>query len=682
MFISPRICLMSDAIPFLSTEKLLDVLAESADATAVHVGEQAVIQYANNAMLRTWGKDKKVIGKSLEDALPELKGQPFIALFARVWNEGLTISGKDTPAELEVDGKLQTFYFNYEYRAIKNDDGSTACILHMAQDVTELVLSRGREQDLTEELRASNEELLAANEEIRAANEEINAASEEIRAANEELNATNEELLMSQQQLLELYKDVAESNAFFRSMVKQAPVGICIIRAGDLLIQDVNESYLELVGKRREEFEGKTIWNAVPEAAAVYAPIMNNVINTGIAFSAREHELTLIRKGVAESVFVDFVYEPMLIDDKVQAVMVLAIEVTDKVKARRGIEDVEERVRLAVEAAEIGTFDLDLTKNTMVTSERFDAIFGFEEHMPWAAYRNAIHPDDRDNRDGAHEIAIITGKLFYEVRVVYPDESIHWVRVQGSVYYDNHKEPIRILGTLLDITQVKRLEQQKDDFISIASHELKTPITSLKASLQLLEKLKDSPGSPIIPKLIDQSLKSMGKVSALVDDLLNVSRTRDSQLQLNKSTFNIAELMDNCCNHVRVAGKYTLTIAGDRDTMVYADEHAIDQVIVNFVNNAVKYAPDSLEIFMDIEKLDDSVKISVRDTGPGVPAEKIPFLFDRYYQAQPAGFNNSGLGLGLYISSEIIRKHGGDIGVESVIGVGSTFWFTLPLKGQ
>jgi signal transduction histidine kinase len=140
--------------------------------------------------------------------------------------------------------------------------------------------------------------------------------------------------------------------------------------------------------------------------------------------------------------------------------------------------------------------------------------------------------------------------------------------------------------------------------------------------------------------------------------------------------------MDNCCNHVRVAGKYTLTIAGDRDMMVYADEHAIDQVIVNFVNNAVKYAPDSLEIFMDIEKLADSVKISVRDTGPGVPSEKIPFLFDRYYQAQPAGFNNSGLGLGLYISSEIIRKHGGDIGVESVIGVGSTFWFTLPLKDE
>jgi PAS domain S-box-containing protein len=666
---------MSDNIPFLSTEKLLDVLAQSADATAVHIGEQAVIQYANNAMIRTWGKDKSVIGKTLEDALPELKGQPFIALFARVWNEGLTISGNDAPAQLEVDGKLQTFYFNYEYRAIKHDDGTTACILHMAKDVTELVLSREREQDLTEELRASNEELLAANE-------EINAANEEIQSANEELNAANEELLQSQQQLLELYKDVTESDAYFRSIVRQAPIGMCIIRADDLLIQNVNEAYLELVGKQREEFEGKTIWQVVPEAAETYAPIMERVINTGVAFSAREHELTLIRNGVPERVFIDFVYEPMHVDENVQAIMVLGIEVTEKVRARRGIEDVEERIRLAVEAAEIGTFDLDLVNDFMVTSDRFDAIFGFNKHMPWEAYRDAIHPEDRANRDGAHEIAIATGKLFYEVRVIYPDESIHWIRVQGSVYYDNDKEPVRILGTLLDITQVKRLEQQKDDFISIASHELKTPITSLKASLQLLEKLKDNPTSPIIPRLIDQSLKSMGKVSTLVDDLLNVSRSRDSQLQLNKSKFNIAELLDNCCNHVRVAGKYTLNISGDRSLTVYADEHAIDQVVVNFVNNSVKYAPDSLEIFMTIEKMDDSVKIAVRDTGPGVPPEKIPFLFDRYYQAQPAGFNNSGLGLGLYISSEIIRKHGGEIGVDSIVGVGSTFWFTLPLINE
>ena len=679
---------------FLSDKQLLEVLAFSTDATAIHITEDAVIQYANDAMLAIWGKGRDVFGKTLENALPELKGQQFIDLFKQVWNEGLTIKGIETPADLIVDGELKTFYFNFEYRAIKNANNETYCILHMAKDVTDVILGRKREQDLIEELRTVNEELLSANEEIRAANEEIraaneemtaanaeiSAANEEIRAANEEITASNEELSESRKQLMELYQDLAESDAYFRNMVKQAPVGICIIRAEDLFIQDVNTAYLELVGKPRHEIEGRTIWEAVPEAAETYAPIMNDVIITGEAFIAKEHELELIRNGIPENVFIDFVYEPMLNDNEVQAIMVLAIEVSDKVIARRSIEDVEERIRLAIEAAEIGTFDLNLVNGEMLTSERFDAIFGFDKHVDWTMYVNAVHPEDRAGREAAHKSALISGKLFYEARVIYADQSIHWIRVHGNVYYDKAGKPQRILGTLLDITQFKRLEQQKDDFISIASHELKTPITSLKASLQLLEKLKDNPTAAVVPKLIDQSLKSMRKISTLVEDLLNVSRTQQSHLTLNKTEFVMANLLNNCCSHVRVTGKYEFKLQGDLNLKVNADEHAIDQVVVNLVNNIVKYAPDSLVIAIKVEKTGDSVKISIKDTGPGIDPEKIPFLFDRYYQAQSAGFNNSGLGLGLYISAEIIRKHDGQIGVDSALGHGSTFWFTLPLN--
>jgi len=650
---------MSNTVQPLNNQELLNVLSFSEDATAIHITEDAIIQYANNAMLAFWDKGSGVIGKSLVDALPELRDQPFIGMFKKVWNEGITIKGTDTPAQLVVDGTLQTFYFDYEYRAIKNAEGQTYCILHMAKDVTQRVLAKNREQDLTEELRAANEEL---------------------QAANEEMNASNEELSESRQELLELYEDLKEGDTRFRNMVRQAPVGMCIIRAHDLYVQDVNDNYLELVGKQRSELENRTIWDAVPEAADTYAPIMNGVITSGVAFSAREHELILVRDGVPETVFVDFVYEPVKSDGVVTAIMVLAIEVSDKVIARRSIEDVEERIRLAVEAAEIGTFDLDLEKNIMLTSERFDTIFGFNRHATWKKYKEAVHPDDWKNRETAHEAALINGKLFYEARIVHPDRSIHWIRVQGKVYYDKEHTPLRILGTLLDITQVKRLEQQKDDFISIASHELKTPITSLKASLQLLEKIKGDRSSQLIPKLIDQSIKSVKKISTLVDDLLNVSRTRETQLKLNKSIFNVSELMEDCCNHVRVAGKYELVFQGDKQLTLFADEHAIDQVIVNFVNNAVKYAPDSPKIYLITEKVGNKIRMAVKDNGPGISPDKIPYLFDRYYQAQPGGFNNSGLGLGLYICAEIIRKHGGEIGVDTELGKGSTFWFTLPAR--
>lgn len=113
---------------------------------------------------------------------------------------------------------------------------------------------------------------------------------------------------------------------------------------------------------------------------------------------------------------------------------------------------------------------------------------------------------------------------------------------------------------------------------------------------------------------------------------------------------------------------------------MYADRHKIDQILVNLINNAVKYAPDSEEIIISLERLENSTKISVIDRGQGIPPKDVAHLFDRYYQVEKGEKENSGLGLGLYISSEIIKKHGDEIGVKSIIGKGSTFWFTLPDK--
>jgi PAS domain S-box-containing protein len=645
----------------ISSYRLLQALGQSDKALAIHVTDKFNIQFATQAMLDIWAKGNEVVGLPLEEALPELKGQPFIDLFGKVWHECITISGTDTLAKLEVDGVLQDFYFDFEYRAIPDATGKTYCILHTATDVTERVLSKIAQQNMAEELSAINEELYSSNE---------------------ELTASNEELQQSQQALQKTYEELMESDARFRNMVRQAPVGICIIGADDLQIQDVNDSYLALVGKNREDLEGLTIWQSVPEAADVYAPIMTRVIQSGEAFTAREHELILIRQGKPESVNVDFVYEPITnIDGVVNAVMVLAFDVTDKVRARRSIEEIEERIRLAVEAAEIGTFDVDLVNNTTTTSDRFNEIFGFDRQASQAEYVEVIHPDDQEIRANAYRLTTQNKdhKLFYEARVIHLDQSIHWIRAQGKIFYDENLQPTRILGTLLDITQVKRLERQKDDFISIASHELKTPITSLKASLQLLERMKENPAPGVFPKLIDQSTRSMQKISALVDKLLSVGRANDPQMKLNKTTFSIADLLTNCCNHVRASNKYNLNIMGDESVQVYADEHAIDQVLVNLVNNAVKYAPDSINIDMIIEKVGDMAKVSIKDYGPGIPEAKQPHLFDRYYQADATGFQNSGLGLGLFISAEIIKRHQGSMGVDSEIGQGSTFWFTLPL---
>jgi signal transduction histidine kinase len=276
-------------------------------------------------------------------------------------------------------------------------------------------------------------------------------------------------------------------------------------------------------------------------------------------------------------------------------------------------------------------------------------------------------------------LAASTGKIFYEARLIHDDATLHWIRVQGNVYYDPKGTPVRLLGTLLDITEFKRLQQQKDDFISIASHELKTPLTSLKASLQLLERMKTNATSAVIPKLIDQSMRSMGKISELVDDLLNVSRMNEGQLQLNKKVFSLHDVLDACSQDLDSQEVQNLVFDGRKDLRVYADENRIEQVIVNFLTNAVKYAPQTDTICLNIKQVGNQAMLSVTDFGPGINQDKLPYLFDRYYRADVHGSQVSGLGLGLYISAEIISRHGGEIGVESEIGKGTTFWFTLPL---
>jgi two-component system CheB/CheR fusion protein len=238
------------------------------------------------------------------------------------------------------------------------------------------------------------------------------------------------------------------------------------------------------------------------------------------------------------------------------------------------------------------------------------------------------------------------------------------------------------VGTATDIHELRLLQQQKDDFISIASHELKTPITALKASLQLLNRMKHDPSPTILPILIEQSNKSLDKVSVLIQDLLYANKVNEGQLHLNQKPFILYKLIDDCCHYIRIEDLFTIITEGDRELEVYADADRVNQVVINFINNAIKYAPESKDIHVCIERMNDMAKVSVIDKGPGIPPEKMQYLFDRYYRVDTSGSQYSGLGLGLYISSEIIKRHNGQIGVNSEIGKGSTFWFTLPLLQQ
>ena len=258
------------------------------------------------------------------------------------------------------------------------------------------------------------------------------------------------------------------------------------------------------------------------------------------------------------------------------------------------------------------------------------------------------------------------------------DGTVIWVHVTSILF----EEGDQTLGftVIEDITEQHKLRLQREEFVSIASHELKTPITSLKAVIQLLNRMikKEPVIAEKIANLASHAELYTTKLIHLVEDLSDSTKIEQGQLSLNKNNFLLSKVLDECCNHIPVDGKHYITNKGDMETVVFADQNKIEQVLINLVNNAVKYAPDSEEIIIEIKNQGDKILVCVIDYGPGISPDSLPKVFNRYYRVSREGVRRSGLGLGLFIASEIIRRHDGEIGVNSELGKGCQFWFTIP----
>ena len=652
----------------IKPEKLLSILFQSPNATAVYTGSDIKILSANAAMLNLWGKDRSVVGKNFIDAIPELKDQPFLDLLKGVWNSGVTYLAKDTPASLEIDGKLQNFYFDFEYRAILGDDGKTEFILHTAFEVSDRIAAQQMVEEKSVEEQRLNEELLAINEEYA----EI----------NEDLMSTNEELTASEEQLGDLLANLNESEERFRVMIEQSPVAMASLKGENLTVDAVNDMMLILWAKDRS-ITGLPLQVALPEERIKpFLAILHNVYLTGEAYYGTEHKISLLLDDMLQERYVNFVYHRTTNPSQEKSILIVANDVTDQVVAKKEMDEMNTRLQIALEASGLGSTEVDLATGRMKSTDQFKRNYGFspEEEFLYADLFESMVPEYREKVKNLVQKAIRTNGVYKaEYPVRWRDGSLHWIEAHGRPRYDAEGKADRMVGMTADITDKKLFEQRKDDFLSIASHELKTPLTAVKASLQLLDRLKDRPFAETHLKLLEQSVKSVNKMSEMVDSLLNVRRLSEGQLQIEKSWFNLYEMLLNSCSHVRAENKYSINLEGDSTLEVFADEHRIDQVVINFVNNAVKYASESKEILIRIETLEDFVKVSVTDYGKGIEQDKISSLFDRYYRADYSGKYYSGLGLGLYICSEIIEKHEGEIGVDSVLGEGSIFWFTLPL---
>jgi len=603
------------------------------------------------------------------------------------------------------------------------------------------------------------------------------------------------------------------------STFMQAPVGIAIFRGPEFVVDLINPTLCEIYTRTVEEMLGKPIFEVLVHIRGQgFDKLLEQVMLTGVPFKGQGYPASLLRNGKLETVYFDFVYEPYReIDGTISGVIAVATEVTEQVTAKQLIEEAEERARLAVDAVGLGTYDVNLVAGEMITTKIFANIFGFDEPVPWADYVRVFHPDDLASREAAHTAAMHNGQLFYEARVIWPDSSVHWVRVEGKVYYDAASKPIRILGTLLDITaqkqakedqqrlmalvadseqllrnittaaptglwmsdeqgdityvnytwidwtglcyeenladgwlnsiipedrkragekfledlankslyevefrinhtdgtkhwcvatgrpqyrsngtfsgyigscvditEQKNLQQQKDDFIGIASHELKTPVTSIKAYTQVLERMLLKKGETKEAGMISRMDGQLNRLTSLIGDLLDVTKINSGKLQFNDRDFEFNELVKELVEDLqRTTEKHKLIENFYPTGIVFGDKERIGQVITNLITNAIKYSPQADKIIIHTGIKNNEVSLCIEDFGIGIEEDKLNKVFEQFYRVSgDMQHTFPGLGLGLYISSEIIKREGGRIWVTSKHGEGSTFCFALPLKNK
>ncbi len=468
---------------------------------------------------------------------------------------------------------------------------------------------------------------------------------------------------------------------FYESVFLQAPTGIGIWLGPEFITAMINPALAKFYDRKPEELINKPIFEAFPEAKLLWGTIMATVYETRKPYTGAELAIDLRVDGELKRSYVNFsivpYYEP---DGRMTGVIGVSIDVTQQVSLRKELEKSELIMKIAVESAGLGIWDIDLRTRQVFSSSHI-WIAGFPmERSTYSLSEFLAHliPEDKDKLDEAlygperHFTVIL--------RAVWTDKSMHWIQLTGNILKDGDEQSIRVVGTTLDITARKELEQRKDELLSTVSHELKTPVTSIKAIAQLLERKFEPLGDKVAIDLIHKIVNQIKRLTNLIHDLLDASLIEGGKMQLNKNHFLFDELVEEVVADVqRTSASHTIVFERPPEIKSFSDKERIRQVIINMLTNAIKYSPKADKVVVHLMLHDQRIRCSVEDFGIGIAEEKQAQIFERFYRViddKHSGFQ--GIGIGLYISKQIITRLDGKIWFESKPEHGTIFHFEVP----
>lgn len=635
-----------------------NIILHSEAAQAVLSGENLVFELANEKMLQMLGKDEEIIGTPLVEAMPSFNDPGLLKNLRAVLEKGDTFFQPEKMFTVEGNGIPQKGFYNCSYKALQNAEGQNYAVLCTYIDITDQVESR---------------------------------------------------------------KKLEESESNFKRFVLQAPVGICIVTRDTISVETINDLFLELVGRKREEMENRPFWEVISEAADLYSPILRNVFMTGQVFTGTEHEIKLIRKNVSETLYVNFVYEPIRDENNnIAKVMMVAIDVTSQVLARRKIQEAQLREKLAIDVSQLGVFEVDLINNTVIASPRLEQIFEVEKTTDRARFVQSIHPEDLPARQLAYEAAYRSGILEYEGRIIRKDKSIRWMRSRGKIIFGADGVPQKLIGVTQDITEEKEFEeelnkqvqqrtlelqrknvelersnQKLEEFAHASSHDLKEPIRKI---IFFIDRLKYQLGS----SLNEQELLTLSRIEtstkrmvALIDDMLLYSHV--SQVPFEKELVDLNKKVELVLDDLELDIQEKQAVIDVQPLPVIKGyRRQIQQLFQNLISNSIKYSKSGVPpkitirakeveadefnmLFKDARVSGKFHLIEVKDNGIGFEpqySEQIFGIFQRLHDKK----EYAGTGVGLAIARKVVDNHNGHIFAEAEPGKGAVFKIFLPVE--
>jgi len=673
-------------------EKMHVSLAEDLDYLAVCIDE-------NNNVVRSYGDTTKYfLQKHYTSNLEELLPKPLSVAFNTIKTTALKTNEKSALTGIKIKHGQSVIKVSLSVRPLTRKKGEQTILLviftedkllsteHQKDRVFDEEIYHGEytmnlEEELKElkvklqsaheKLDASNENMQSFNEELLSANEEMQSTNEEMQSVNEELHTINSDYQLKNKELLEINDDL---NNYFRSNIN-----------GQLFIDN------EL---RLMKFSPGTVKQINLLEMDIGRPLSN--ISTNIKF---ETIIDDIKRVLSDGVIITKEIETnngkwyhimtmpyvQQLDHKNNGAIITFNDITELKKIQKELNVSNKMLGIAIDSAAMGMWSIDLQTREFAPSQRLKEIFGFhpDEQMTYEAAIAQIDSKYQTLVTDAIEANISKGikcDIEYPLRGFH-DGKIRWVRANGDLSLDQEGKPTYFTGVVHDITVHKQDELRKNDFIAMVSHELKTPLTSMQGYVQLLALRAKNDEDTFSMSKLEKVHSQVKKMTTLINGFLNTSSFEAGKIYLNEQTFEINDLLNEVVEEVTlITANHNFVVMPSPKVSVKADRDKIGQVINNFLTNAVKYSPKGKNIDISCKESHGNIQVSVKDQGIGIKPQDQEKLFDRYYRIESVQNQTiSGFGLGLYLSAEIIHRHKGKVWVESEMGKGSTFYFSLPL---